>query len=54
MVMIYERYIDTLKEDEERNFQELRWKIYTASIVILSKTGKILKSILRCVPGKIW
>jgi hypothetical protein len=41
MVMTYERYADTLKEDEERSFQELRWKMYTAPVVTLSETKKI-------------
>jgi hypothetical protein len=40
MAMTYERYIDTLKEDEERSFQELRQKMWTALVVALLETGK--------------
>jgi hypothetical protein len=41
--MTYERYADTLKEDGERSFQVLRWKMCTAPVITLSEIGKNLK-----------
>jgi hypothetical protein len=50
MAITYEKYANTLKEDGERSFQELRWKMCTAPAVTL--TGKNLKKYTMTSPKR--